>query len=537
MVRSWQRTVKQKITQSFEQGKEITFPPLANSNGTEGPLVMEAEIQVAQKKVKKAFENADSSLRVELIPSKFKNLDVESLKEYAESTLRYKEEYSMKRSSNLMKTLYPNRNEQLKAFHTPHLLEGFPDTSDTHKATLAIPKDLQSSVRHHHRHCDPPLKYLRLIIFFNMLIRSSIIPASGLHSFVKKFTIRRIVSNVLVGETSGPVKLEEMRRFVLGDDLERMMAASDISFTTLYTILNEFCAPLIMDTGQGTSASPMQTCQDGEADFVGLRTSGDKILYWLESEKNSPTSDAISCPCIKIESGELGENSHIRRAGGYVLHTKLNEPSFEDNKYLVSYLSGYQSFAEGDSDRPVSNILIIILNVLLVILGPVREPLCLRFRHIRFEDDLFRRIISGSPVLETLVLCSCYGFEELDISNDSIKNFVISGYLSEMDTLQINAPHIESLTIKGDFDLKAILLLNMCSVFQAQLDYSNTKALYAMEIHEHHQMNEELFKGLILSLSHVKELKVGKSCLEVLASLKSKGFICPSNIKVLKEID
>nr|GFB41120.1 reverse transcriptase domain-containing protein [Tanacetum cinerariifolium] len=44
MVRSWQRTVKQKITQSFEQEKEITFPPLANSNGTEGPLVIEAKV-------------------------------------------------------------------------------------------------------------------------------------------------------------------------------------------------------------------------------------------------------------------------------------------------------------------------------------------------------------------------------------------------------------------------------------------------------------------------------------------------------------
>nr|GFB81909.1 reverse transcriptase domain-containing protein [Tanacetum cinerariifolium] len=44
MVRSWQRTVKQKITQSFEQGKEITFPPLTTSNGTDGPLVIEAEI-------------------------------------------------------------------------------------------------------------------------------------------------------------------------------------------------------------------------------------------------------------------------------------------------------------------------------------------------------------------------------------------------------------------------------------------------------------------------------------------------------------
>nr|GEU85126.1 reverse transcriptase domain-containing protein [Tanacetum cinerariifolium] len=44
MVQSWQRTVKQKITQSFEQGKEITFPPLTTSNGTDGPLVIEAEI-------------------------------------------------------------------------------------------------------------------------------------------------------------------------------------------------------------------------------------------------------------------------------------------------------------------------------------------------------------------------------------------------------------------------------------------------------------------------------------------------------------
>nr|GFA33173.1 reverse transcriptase domain-containing protein [Tanacetum cinerariifolium] len=44
MVRSWQRTVKQKITQSFEQGKKITFPPLTTYNRTEGPLVIEAEM-------------------------------------------------------------------------------------------------------------------------------------------------------------------------------------------------------------------------------------------------------------------------------------------------------------------------------------------------------------------------------------------------------------------------------------------------------------------------------------------------------------
>nr|GEU31040.1 reverse transcriptase domain-containing protein [Tanacetum cinerariifolium] len=44
MIRSWQRTIKQKVVQSFEQAKEIMFPPLAANNRTKGPLVIEAEI-------------------------------------------------------------------------------------------------------------------------------------------------------------------------------------------------------------------------------------------------------------------------------------------------------------------------------------------------------------------------------------------------------------------------------------------------------------------------------------------------------------
>nr|GEW67712.1 reverse transcriptase domain-containing protein [Tanacetum cinerariifolium] len=44
MVQSWQKTVKKKVTQSFEQVKEIAFQPLVASNGTEGPLVIKAKI-------------------------------------------------------------------------------------------------------------------------------------------------------------------------------------------------------------------------------------------------------------------------------------------------------------------------------------------------------------------------------------------------------------------------------------------------------------------------------------------------------------
>nr|GEU55937.1 reverse transcriptase domain-containing protein [Tanacetum cinerariifolium] len=44
MVRQWHRMTRQKVTQSFARVREITFPPLATSSGTEGPLVIKAKI-------------------------------------------------------------------------------------------------------------------------------------------------------------------------------------------------------------------------------------------------------------------------------------------------------------------------------------------------------------------------------------------------------------------------------------------------------------------------------------------------------------
>nr|GEV92730.1 reverse transcriptase domain-containing protein [Tanacetum cinerariifolium] len=62
MVQSWQRTVKQKIIQSFDQGKEITFPPLTTSNGTEGPLVIEADM--GGHSIHRMYIDDDSSMEI-----------------------------------------------------------------------------------------------------------------------------------------------------------------------------------------------------------------------------------------------------------------------------------------------------------------------------------------------------------------------------------------------------------------------------------------------------------------------------------------
>ncbi|KAE8667500.1 Mediator of RNA polymerase II transcription subunit 14 [Hibiscus syriacus] len=130
---------------------------------------------------------------------------------------------------------------------------------------------------------------------------------------------------LLVGERSGLVKLEEMRRHVLGDDLERRMSAAENPFATLYSVLHELCVALVMDTvirqvqalrqgrwrdairfemiSDGGSGGSAQLNQDNESDSAGLRTPGLKLVYWLDSDKNSGASDSGSCPYIKIEHG------------------------------------------------------------------------------------------------------------------------------------------------------------------------------------------------------------------------------------------
>ncbi|KAK7285131.1 hypothetical protein RJT34_19891 [Clitoria ternatea] len=134
---------------------------------------------------------------------------------------------------------------------------------------------------------------------------------------------------LLVGEKNKPVKLEEMRRNVLGDDLERRMAAAENPFSVLYSVLHELCVSLVMDTvlrqvqalrqgrwkdairfevisdggaGHGASSSSVQN-PDGESDSSAQRTPGLKILYWLDFDKSSAMSESGSCPFVKIEPG------------------------------------------------------------------------------------------------------------------------------------------------------------------------------------------------------------------------------------------
>ncbi|GJY95016.1 hypothetical protein Tco_0511377 [Tanacetum coccineum] len=121
----------------------------------------------------------------------------------------------------------------------------------------------------------------------------------------------------------------------------------------------------------------------------------------------------------------------------------------------------------------------------------------------------------------------------MDITSKSVKNLVLCGFSNLgdeiVDIIEINAPCISALTIQRSLLLWKIVLLNVSSLVEANLDYTKDGVFVTSPKDE----EEELLKGLILSLCHVKELKLGIFCSKVLSRLEAKGFTVPSNMKYL----
>ncbi|GJZ07715.1 F-box protein-like protein [Tanacetum coccineum] len=151
----------------------------------------------------------------------------------------------------------------------------------------------------------------------------------------------------------------------------------------------------------------------------------------------------------------------------------------------------------------------------------------------KLNEGLVQNILSGSPVLETLELRDCYGFRRMDITSKSVKNLVLCGFSNLgdeiVDVIEINAPSILALTIQRSLLLWKVVLLNVSSLVEANLDYTKDGIFVTSPKDE----EEELLKGLILSLCHVKEIKLGIFCSKVLSRLEAKGFTVPSNMKYL----
>nr|GEY05083.1 F-box protein At5g03100-like [Tanacetum cinerariifolium] len=74
------------------------------------------------------------------------------------------------------------------------------------------------------------------------------------------------------------------------------------------------------------------------------------------------------------------------------------------------------------------------------------------------------------------------------------------------------------------------VLHDVSSLVKAKLDYYKQGGYY--ETLDEEEVEEEMLKGFILSLRHVKERMIGKLCLQVLSRLEAKGLVFPSGMKL-----
>ncbi|KAK4760344.1 hypothetical protein SAY87_005237 [Trapa incisa] len=171
---------------------------------------------------------------------------------------------------------------------------------------------------------------------------------------------------LLVGEKGGSIKLEESRCHVLGDDLERRMAAAENPFLTLYSVLHEPCVALTMDTvirqvkvlrlGRLKDIIRFDLIMDGQdlqikclhSTFVVDPSNGKEAEFSLEQKciDVEKLLRAIFCnryTCLLEIQKELCKNVHISR---FVDDAKL--------QLLVGYLNvDYRKVLHGDNSAAI----------------------------------------------------------------------------------------------------------------------------------------------------------------------------------------
>ncbi|GKE73094.1 hypothetical protein Tco_1535135 [Tanacetum coccineum] len=154
------------------------------------------------------------------------------------------------------------------------------------------------------------------------------------------------------------------------------------------------------------------------------------------------------------------------------------------------------------------------------------RSLCITLHNI--DEDLVQNILSGSPELESLELFipSGYHYSLIDISSKSVKNLVLEGCLNATSfyaDIEISAPNILSLTIRGSLIPRKYLLQNVFSLVEAELDYEISGFCFGRR-----KFTEEyILMEFIHKLCHLKKLTIRNQCLKALFRLEAKGLYFP----------
>ncbi|KAG8371926.1 hypothetical protein BUALT_Bualt12G0013600 [Buddleja alternifolia] len=130
---------------------------------------------------------------------------------------------------------------------------------------------------------------------------------------------------------------------------------------------------------------------------------------------------------------------------------------------------------------------------------------------VELQQPLIAKILSGCPVLYSLYLKECSGFDRLEVNSQSLMSLTV---INNESFLEISVPYIHCLEISA-CSKQRFRLKNISSLVEASIDFDIV--LDAINY----------FQKLFVSLQHVKNLKLGPHCIQVLSMLAKNGLLLP----------
>ncbi|KAK7842494.1 putative f-box/lrr-repeat protein [Quercus suber] len=157
------------------------------------------------------------------------------------------------------------------------------------------------------------------------------------------------------------------------------------------------------------------------------------------------------------------------------------------------------------------------------------KRLCIGYTAL--PEEAIAKVLMGSPKLEYLELCNCCQLKRLGIVSDSLRKLVIKDHLRHSYfpavELEIAAPKIESLEILGNFDRNKCRIKDVSALVEAKLDFHMSMGCRCKK-EDACKEYQDIVRGLLESVHHVKELTVGPWCLMVLSIMSVKHRPFPS---------
>ncbi|KAI6705735.1 hypothetical protein NL676_008697 [Syzygium grande] len=127
------------------------------------------------------------------------------------------------------------------------------------------------------------------------------------------------------------------------------------------------------------------------------------------------------------------------------------------------------------------------------------------------SDDVLRKILMGSPVLEYLKLIGCRGVK--GIQSRSLRELVVDSTVVE-SPLEISTPRLLSLRVKVDFFYEIMRINEAPSLVEAELDFDSPAKSDCC-----------LLKDMLCKLQNASQIVFGAWCLRVMLPLKVKDVL------------